>query len=46
MGQRLVPLRTPAARKLALPMTLRERFDKGMKNGGHEFDSRLDSGAE
>jgi hypothetical protein len=27
-GQRIVPLRTPAALKLALPMTLRERFYK------------------
>jgi len=33
-GQRVVQLRTPAALKLALPMTLRERFYKGMKNGG------------
>jgi hypothetical protein len=41
-----VQLRTPAALKLALPMTLSERFYKGMKNGGQWFDSRLPSDAE
>jgi hypothetical protein len=41
-----VQLHTPAALKLALPMTLRERFNKGMKNGGQSFDNRLHTGAE
>jgi hypothetical protein len=45
-GQWVVQLRTPAALKLAFPMTLRERFYKGMKNGGRSFDSRLQTGAE